>query len=152
MAYVCWEPLAIVTWSWARGWDGRGPGPLRDDGVFLVGYPNLSPKDQQKGQSGKRSHKVLCQSPKVFRCCLQLGVPVALENLHTSRLWLASPSKHLLNHGSTNWAYTDFCMDGKPFRKCTRFLWAHVDLSSYLKHCSASQGLGSRTGNRHQQL
>ena len=39
-----------------------------------------------------------------------------------------------------------------PFESARDFLWAHVDLSSYLKHCSASQGLGSRTGNRHQQL
>eukprot|EP00973_Karenia_brevis_P014677 2002158-Karenia_brevis.AAC.1 len=40
--------LLCKSWSGARRNDGRGPGPLRDDGEFLMGLPNLSKTDQEK--------------------------------------------------------------------------------------------------------
>ena len=91
-------------------------------------------------------------SAKVYRCCLRHDVPVALENPHTSRLWLAPPIRHLLQHKDTSSGYTDFCMDGKPFRKRTRLMWSNVDLSTVLRHCASSRGNCSRTGANHVQL
>ena len=35
-----WMGTPCHSWSRARRWDGRGPGPLRDDHQFLMGYPD----------------------------------------------------------------------------------------------------------------
>ena len=43
-----WMGTPCNSWSRARKWDGRGPGPLRDDHEGLMGLPNLSDKDQHK--------------------------------------------------------------------------------------------------------
>ena len=150
---IATEQIAFVrlgtpcsSWSRARRWDGRGPGPLTDHRLFLMDYPNLSPKDQLKVKVGNNLTRF---SAKVFRCCLQHQVPVALENPHASRLWLASPIKHFLIPCS---GYTDFGMDGKPYRKRTRVMWANVVLSGCRRQCCTSKGLCSRTGIRNQQL
>ena len=148
VAYV-WLGTPCNSWSRARRWDGRGPGPLRDDHHFLMGLTGLSERDQLKVKIGNSLMKI---SAKIFRCCIQHNVPVALENPHTSRLWLAPPIRHLLCHKSTNWGYTDFCMDGKPFRKRTRLMWANVDLYPALRQCSSRRGICARTGACHQQL
>ena len=50
--------LPCQSWSRARRADGRGPPPLRDDGQFLMGLPDLSPKDQ-----GARGQPVACEFP-----------------------------------------------------------------------------------------
>ena len=148
VVYV-WLGTPCNSWSRARRWDGRGPGPLRDDHQFLLGYPDLSPKDQLKVENG---NSLMRFSAKLFRLCLHLGIPVALENPHTSRLWLAPPIKHLLHHRDTQWDYTDFCMDGKPFRKRTRLLWANVDLRYAVRQCHGKRGICACSGLRHQQL
>ena len=148
VAYV-WLGTPCNSWSRARRNDGKGPGPLRDDNDFLLGLPGLSDKDQQKVQIGNILMKF---TAKIFRICLQRGIPVALENPHTSRLWLTSPIKHLLQHRHVSWGYTDFCQDGMPFRKRTRLMWANVDLRYALRPCQGPRGVCSRTGERHQQL
>ena len=148
VAYV-WLGTPCSSWSRARRNDGHGPGPLRDDGAYLMGFPNLNAKDTAKVHLG---NTLMRFSAKVFRICLSLKIPVALENPHTSRIWLASPIKHLLHHKMTNYGYTDFCQDGKPFRKRTRLLWANADLRYALRHCDGPRGICSRTALPHQQL
>ena len=146
-----WLGTPCSSWSRARRHDGKGPGPLRDDHEFLLGLPGLSDKDKLKV---KVCNSLMKFSAKVFRMCVDLGIPVALENPHTSRLWLAPPIRHLLyiSHKSTECGYTDFCQDFKPFRQRTRLLWAHVNLGAALRHCVGKHGLCSCTGVRHQQL
>lgn len=148
VAYV-WLGTPCNSWSRARRNDGKGPGPLRDDGMYLMGFLDLPPHDLEKIRVGNVLMKF---SAKMFRCCLRHNVPIALENPHTSRLWLAPPIKHLLLHKATSDGYTDFCMDGKPFRKRTRLMWANVDLSLALRHCASCKGVCSRTLERHEQL
>ena len=148
VAYV-WLGTPCNSWSRARRNDGRGPGPLRDDHHNLMGFSDLPPHDLEKIRIGNNLMKF---SAKVYRCCLRHDVPVALENPHTSRLWLAPPIRHLLQHKGTSSGYTDFCVDGKPFRKRTRLMWSNVDLSPVLRHCASSRGICSRTGANHVQL
>jgi hypothetical protein len=47
-----WFDFPCTTWSRARRADGRGPGPLRDDGDGLHGLPDLSAKDKAKVREG----------------------------------------------------------------------------------------------------
>lgn len=51
VAYV-WLGTPCNSWSRARRHDGRGPGPLRDDHEFLMGFPNMSEKDMEKIRAG----------------------------------------------------------------------------------------------------
>lgn len=148
VAYV-WLGTPCHSWSRARRWDGRGPGPLRDDGDYLMGLPGLSDKDQVKVDIG---NCLMRASAKIFRVCLQLGIPVALENPRTSRLWKSRPIAHLLNHVQVHSDFTDFCQDGKEFRKRTRIMWAHVNLRQSMRKCSGKRGVCSRAGLRRQQL
>lgn len=148
VAYV-WLGTPCSSWSRARRWDGRGPGPLRDDDCFLMGYHNLSVKDAERVRVG---NILMAFSAKIFRICMKLKIPITLENPHTSRLWLARPIQHLLHHRLCDHGFTDFCQDGKPFRKRTRLLWCNVDLRHCLRHCCGRRGLCCRTGVRHQQL
>lgn len=144
-----WLGTPCNSWSRARRNDGRGPGPLRDDTTGLMGLPNLSEKDNIKVTIGNSLMKF---SAYIFRLCVQLHIPVALENPHTSRLWLTPQLRHLLNHKYCKWGYTDFCQDGTAWRKRTRILWAHVELRQALKHCVGKSGVCSRSHQRHEQL
>ena len=144
-----WLGTPCNSWSRARRWDGRGPGPLRDDHEFLMGLPNLSPVDQGKVHLGNRLMRF---TAKVFRVCMEMGIPVTLENPHSSRLWLAPPIKHLLAHKQVEHGYTDYCQDHQPFRKRTRLMWSAIQLRSSLKQCTGARGLCSRTGASHEQL
>ena len=144
-----WLGTPCNSWSRARRNDGRGPGPLRDDHQYLLGLPHLSEKDQLKVRVG---NTLMRFTAKIFRMCLEFNIPVALENPHTSRLWLTPSIQYLLRHRHTEHAYTDFCQDGMPFRKRTRLLWANVDLRPALRPCTGARGFCSRTHERHQQL
>lgn len=90
-----WLGTPCNSWSHACRWDGGGPGPLRDDSRFLLGFPCLSQTDQRKIHSGNCLMKFIA---KVFRICLNLGIPACVENPHTSRIWLTHPFVHLLRH------------------------------------------------------
>ena len=86
--------LPCSTWSRARRWDGRGPGPLRDDSEFLMGMP-FSTAHQFKLKIGNR---LFLHSMRILRCCLKFSVPWTLENPMTSRVWLAPQIKALSAH------------------------------------------------------
>ena len=144
-----WMGTPCNSWSRARRWDGRGPGPLRDDGEGLLGLPNLSPTDQKKVELG---NALMRFSAKIFRMCITLDIPVVLENPHTSRLWRAPPIRHLMLHSHTTYFSTDFCQDGTPWRKRTGLLSSGLDLSYAVKSCTGPRGICSRTGLQHQHL
>ncbi len=144
-----WMGTPCNSWSRARRWDGRGPGPLRDDHQFLMGYHDLPPHDLEKIRLGNRLMRF---SAKVYRVCLRLSIPVAIENPRTSRLWLASPIKHLVSHRGCHVDFHDYCQDGKQWRKRTQVLFSHVDLRSSCRKCTGTRGWCSKSGERHCQL
>ncbi len=103
-----WLGTPCNSWSRARRNDGKGPGPLRDDDQFILGFSSCTPVDAEKIKIG---NQLMYFSARIFRLCLQLQIPVILENPHTSRLWLAPPIKHLLTHRRVESGWTDFCQD-----------------------------------------
>ena len=74
-----------TSWSRARRLDGRGPGPLRDDGAHLWGLSGLSAADARKVVVGNRLLEV---SMHLVQACIDAEVPWSLENPASSRLWL----------------------------------------------------------------
>lgn len=148
VVYV-WLGTPCNSWSRARRNDNRGPGPLRDDDQYIYGYPWLKQHDMQKVHVG---NTLMRFSARIFRYCLNNNIPVTLENPHTSRLWLAPPIRHLVNHKQTEYVHTDFCQDNMPWRKRTGLLTAHVSLRSKCRRCAGKRGVCSRTQQRHEQL
>lgn len=141
-----WLGTPCNSWSRARRNDGRGPGPLRDDAQYLYGFPSLCPRDFDKVRLG---NCLMRFSARVFRLCLDLQIPVILENPHTSRLWLAPPIKHLLQHGKVDACFTDYCQEGTPWRKRTRLMFAHVNLRPCLRQCQGARGICSYSQAAH---
>ena len=135
--------LPCQSWSRARRADGRGPGPLRDDGQFLMGLPNLSDKDRLKVTQGNR---LMYNSVRILRACIQSDVLWSLENPMTSRVWKAKAVKGIAKHGIFHRA--DFCQYGCSWRKATYFLCTpRLPLS--LKQCTGPKGFCSRTQGKH---
>lgn len=144
-----WMGTPCTSWSRARRHDGKGPPPLRSDSQ-IWGLANLSTQDQARVQLGNNLARF---SAQVFRVCLQCTVPVGLENPHTSRLWLIPSFQQLIhNNSAVKHVITDYCQDGMPWRKRTRILFSHVDLSSVGLVCHGKHGKCSRTQQPHVQL
>ena len=141
-----WLGTPCNSWSRARRNDRRGPGPLRDDENYILCLPQLTTGDYNKVRAG---NCLMRFSAKIFRMCVQLGIPVALENSHTSRIWLAPPIKHLLSHRHVLHDFTDFCQEGTAWRKRTRIMFAHIDLRSCFHQCRGPRGICSRTQAAH---
>lgn len=143
-----WLGTPCTSWSRARQLDGRGPGPLRSDNQ-LRGLANLSVADQARVRTGN----VLADfSALIFETCEKMGIPVCLENPATSRMWLLPRFKRLRSKSSVQVHLTDYCQDGKPWRKRTRLMSSGVDLGPCVRQCNSHRGICSRTGKAHVQL
>ena len=130
--------LPCNTWSRARKNDGRGPGPLRDDTTFLMGFPNLSAVDQGKVKLG---NVLLLHTVRLIRACQQANVGWTLENPKTSRVWLTRQLRRLKH---CHFTHVDFCQYKLPWRKSTRFLCCDR-LNFELRCCTGPRGICSRT-------
>ena len=136
------------SWSRARRADGRGPGPLRDDGDGLYGLPSLAARDQAKVELGNR---LLQFTAKVVRCCCSHHVPVLIENPQTSRIWLTREMKQLSASGM-HLSTCSFCQYGTSWRNNTHFLSNIPILNQVLKQCHQVHGRCSATNKPHLQL
>ena len=134
--------LPCNSWSRARRFDNRGPGPLRDDSKYLMGFPGLNAVDKRKVQLG---NFLLQQSVRVIRACQQSSVPWTLENPMTSRVWL---TRHIKALKYCHFQRADFCQYGLPWRKATYFLCSNL-IHVAFKTCSGPSRLCSRTHAPH---
>ena len=133
---------------------GRWPAWRRDRAAarsreHVMGLPGLSPKDSLKVLIG---NSLMQFAASILQLCLQMRIPVVLENPHSSRVWQAPPIARLLNHALARQTVADFCQYGVPWRKRTRFLSFWVDLAPVGALCKACNGVCSRTGIPHVEL
>ena len=145
---MVWIGTPRSSWSRARRGGGYGPPPLRDN-TFIWGLPDLSESDAHKAHVG---NVLLKFSAAVFRLCIQLRIPVVLENPLTSMLWVSPPIRHLLQHRHVMHEYTDFCQEGCPYRKRTQLMFAFLDVRQCCRQCHSKRGACSFTGRPHEQL
>ena len=138
-----WLGVPCNTFSRARE-RGGGPPPLRSD-EFPWGLPKLSVLDQRKVDTGNALARF---ASSVFQACLRQGIPCIIENPHTSRIWKLPCYKTLLDHPGARFVYTDFCAEGKPWRKRTGLLSCHVSLNEAIAHCK-SRGNCDYSGQPH---
>lgn len=135
--------------SFSRARDhGPGPPPLRSD-AWPMGLPTLARTGDQ--EAVRVGNMLMAFSAAVFHLCIRLAVPVTIENPARSRLWICPPTMALLRRKATAFTLTEFCMWGKPWRKSTAFLSAHIapDVLGSRRCLGAKRGCCKRTGNPH---
>ena len=141
-----WLATPCSTFSRARD-SGAGPPRLRSDQQPL-GLDELSEGDRVKVEVANE----LCRfSAKALLCCLERGVPAALENPASSRLWLTPYMQAASHRRGVRETVTDFCMDGAPWRKRTKIMYVHLDLSVAARVCHSARNEHKcdRTGRKH---
>eukprot|EP00438_Fugacium_kawagutii_P010865 Skav216249 [mRNA] locus=scaffold20:133295:138540:- [translate_table: standard] len=145
---MVWLGTPCNSWSRARRGGGTGPPPLRNN-QHIMGLPSLSEKDALKVDIGNR---LMLFSAAVIRICLRFGIPVVMENPHTSMIWQAPSIMHLLHHRHVEQCYTDFCMEGCAYRKRTRLVYAFLDIRHCCRQCSSKRGCCDKSRKPHEQL
>ncbi|CAE8634396.1 unnamed protein product [Polarella glacialis] len=140
-----WMGMPCSSWSRARRNNNKGPGPLRDDGLFLWGLPNLKAHDIRKIAVGNKLLKLCVELALV---CDSLGIPWCIENPETSRAWLTDPMIQLA--ATSQQAVFDFCAYGTPWRKRTRLVYKGIELN--FKSCCSCAGKCQFTKQPHMQL
>ena len=125
------------SFSRARDQPG-GPPPLRSDNQPL-GLANLRPADATKVRIG---NILLRFSVRFLFLCLSFGISATCENPAKSRLWICPPMTSLLRKRQVQNVVTEFCAFGTAWRKSTRFIGVHIDLS----FIGAMRCLGSKRG------
>ena len=147
-----WAGITCASWSMAR----RGPAdysgpppPLRSsDDAGIWGLPNLRPRDQERVRLGNRLVRWLC---RLTQHCIQLKVPILVENPQTSRLWLCPPMRSLLDkHGRSEVFHA--CQFGEAFKKPTKVAMWNCNMSDFARTCKMSNGMCSNIGAPHWQL
>ena len=69
-----------------------------------MGLPCLSLADQQRIRLGNLT---MSTTAKLIRIGRRIGIPIVLENPHSSYLWLAPPIAQLSKHATT--VVVDYC-------------------------------------------
>ncbi len=121
--------------------------PLRSD-EHPLGLPGLLPHNQAKVTAGNTLARF---SAGVLLLAARCGVPATVENPATSRIWKLPCFVQVARHPAARSWRSDFCQDGTPWRKRTRLLSVHVNLSDATRLCSG-RGVCSRSGRPHRML
>lgn len=129
----------------------RGAFPLRTSSE-PAGCPHVKDMPAHTQELVRNGNVLAAFSCRVFRQCCQLGIPVALENPASSLLWRMPQMLSLLRREDVSLVQTDYCQFSVPWRKRTKFMYAHVDLACVERTCHSKKGICSRTGQRHVQL
>ena len=131
------------SWSRARKYDG-GPLPLRNDAVFLYGFPHRSAADKLKIDRGNRLLRRTFELAKL--CCLS-NTSWTIENPASSRAWLTNEMQELIKIGAKP-QRVHYCQYGKQWKKPTTFLGWHVPDFQF-RLCQGLNGFCSSTLKRH---
>ena len=129
------------------------PRPLRSD-AFLWGLPGLSPSEQRAVEQGNAMAQFTIS---VIRLCIELQIPVGLENPLTSRLWLLPELVQLCSLPCAQQVKLHMCQFGAPWMKPT---WVHLwhcgPADAARRQCcmrrTGGSSLCSATGVSHVQL
>ena len=111
--------------SWSRARRGRSEGggmprALRSD-VHLWGLPGLTPSEQRRVEQGNAMAQF---TVSVIRLCIELQIPVGLENPLCSRLWLLPELDQLSSLPCAQRVNLHMCQFGAPWLKPTQIrLW-----------------------------
>lgn len=124
-----------------------GPPRLRSDQQPL-GLPDLRPGDQLKVTQENRLMRFSC---RVLLLALQLHIPFTLENPRHSRLWFCPGVQNIMCRRAIDTVDVTFCAFGTAWKKPTKFLGIHLDLSLLRPYScvGTKRGICAHTGCPH---
>ena len=140
VAGAVWLGTPCTTWTQALR------RPLRTR-ARPMGRADLLPHEAAKVRVGNRTFHFSCD---VIELCVELGIPVFIENPAGSLIWKARRLQRLLQRPSCQLLTFDCCQYGSPWRKRTSVAaWGAADLSRLQRRCAGRRGQCSRTGRPH---
>lgn len=142
---LIWLGMPCTTFSRARRNDGVGPLPLRDS-LNIWGISGLRPHDVRKLHEG---NKLFLFTMRILRLCEDLGIPYVLENPLTSMAWEMPPLLKFHETYQPSFCDLDFCCYGEIWKKPTRLMYNHIDISSLSLRCQGSFHRCSNTKRPH---
>ena len=80
------------------------------------------------------------------------GIPGTIENPHTSRIWLMPSWQRFQQRRCVRTTVLNSCAFEAPWRKRTRLISWHIDLSLIDRRCLSSRVRCSFTGTPHMKL
>lgn len=87
------------------------------------GMSQVSPADRERLDGGNRLARAVL---RVIRACQKHRVPWLVDNPNSSYLWATSEFRRLLKIRGVDESRLDMCAFGRPWKKRTRILSAHV--------------------------
>ncbi|CAK0867123.1 unnamed protein product, partial [Prorocentrum cordatum] len=140
VAGAVWLGTPCTTWTQALRQ------PLRTR-TRPMGRADLLPREAAKVRMGNRTFHLSCD---VIELCLELRIPVFVENPAGSLIWQARRLQRLLQHPSCQLLTFDGCQYDAPWRKRTSVAaWNAVDLSRLQRRCAGRRGMCSRSNRPH---
>ena len=140
VAGAVWLGTPCTTWTQALRH------PLRTR-ARPMGRADLLPHEAAKVRVGNRTFHFSCD---VIELCLELRIPVFMENPAGSMIWKARRLQRLIRQPGCQLTTFDCCQYGSPWRKRTSVAaWGAVDLSRLQRRCAGRRGLCSRTNRPH---
>ena len=140
VAGAVWLGTPCTTWTQALRQ------PLRTR-TRPMGRADLLPHEAAKVRNGNRTFHLSCD---VIELCLELRIPVFIENPAGSLIWKARRLQRLLQHPSCQLLTFDCCQYGAPWRKRTSVAaWNAVDLTRLRRRCAGKRGMCSRSNRPH---
>ena len=147
-----WLGTDCSSWSLARRGKvgGRMPRALRSK-EDLWGLPGLRPSEQRAVEQGNAMAQFTIS---VIRLCIELQIPVGLENPLTSRLWLLPELVQLCSLPCAQQVKLHMCQFGAPWMKPTHVhLWHCHPADAARRQCffrkTSGPCLCSATGEPH---
>ena len=112
-----------------------------------MGRADLLPHEAAKVRVGNRTFHFSCD---VIELCMELRIPVFIENPAGSLIWKARRLQRLLRLPGCQRLTFDCCQYGAPWRKRTSVAaWGAADLSRLQRRCAGRRGMCSRSGRPH---
>ena len=123
--------------------DAGAETPVADtDAAYGTVRPS-PPHEAAKVRVGNRTFHFSCD---VIELCLEMRIPVFMENPAGSLIWKARRLQRLLQQSCCQLLTFDCCQYGSPWRKRTTVAaWGAVDLSRLQRRCTGQRGLCSRS-------
>ena len=136
--------------SWSRCRDRpNGPPRMRNDQEGIWGLQDLRDCDRVAVARGNRLLRV---SVRLAKAAERAGVAGSIENPVGSRIFVTKPVCAFVALRSVRSLTLDYCAFGMAWRKRTRILYWHCDLSALEIRCASRGGWCDFSGCKHKTL
>ena len=145
-----WFAPPCASWSSSRRHDEHKHAPPLRSAEYVMGLPDLKPKDQAKVM---KANAIVRRTYALALSCIINKVPFAIENPYHSLMWSVDSFRHLQSLPSVTTTHVDFCMYGEDDKKSTKILsYGYANVATFARVCHGKGGMCERTRRPHELL